>query len=122
MVKQPIECAYFADASLHKTIESIREMLAGAGLAVLGESHLRSCRILYVACPFLLLEALAFDRSTAVFVPAQVVVRRAPGGAEVHWINFASMPKLRLPAGAHRPVNTLYRRISQAFEALSSRK
>ena len=100
-------------AASFRAVESVREMLAEVGLTVLGESSYRSSKLLYVACPFLLLEALAFDRSTAVFVPVQVVVRPTEGGAQVNWVNLASQPKLRLPVGANRPVSALYRRISQ---------
>ena len=122
MGQQPTESAFVTAASFRKSVELIREMLVEAGLTVLGESCLKSCRILYVACPFLLLEALAFDRSTAVFVPVQVMVRPTEDGAEARWVNLASVPKLRLPVGAHRPVNSLCWRISQAFDTDTSTK
>jgi len=122
MGQQPVESACVTAASFRKAVELIREMLVEAGLTVLAESSLRSCRILYVACPFLLLEALAFDRSTAVFVPVQVIARPTEGGAEVHWVNLASVPQVRLPVAAHHPVNALCWRISQAFDTNPSTK
>lgn len=122
MGKQPIESAYITAGSIHGALESIHDILAEAGLTVFAESSVGSCRMLYVGCPFLLLEALAFDRSTAVFIPAQVTVRPIDGGAEAHWVNLGCVPNLRLPLGANRPVNTLYKRISQAFDTSSVRR
>lgn len=115
MRQEPLETAYVPASSFRRAIDSVRDMLAEVGLTIISESSYMSCRILYVACPFLLLEALAYDRSTAVFLPVQVIVRPTEGGAQVSWVNLASWPKLRLPVGASRPVNALCRRISQAL-------
>ena len=116
MVQQPIESACVNAGSFSGAVELIREKLVAAGLTVLAESRLKSCRILYIACPFLLLEALTFNRSTAVFVPVQVIVLPKENGAEAHWMNLASVARVRLPVCAHRPVSALCWRISQAFE------
>lgn len=125
---EPTGVADIAAASFPKAIGMVYEALANAGLSVLAESdaclekarqgNARPCKVLYVACPFLLLEALAFDRSAAVFLPAHLVIRATSDGAEVHWINPAALPRLKLPVGAAGPILALYSRISQTFAAV----
>jgi hypothetical protein len=116
MKREPIGTAHVNAPSFRRAAESIRERLNGAGLTIFAESDWTgSGKILYVACPFLLLEALAFDRSSAVFLPVQVTVLATKNGAAVHWINPAALLTVRLPIGARRPITTLCARISKAF-------
>jgi hypothetical protein len=115
-MREPIGTAHVSAPSFRTAAESIRERLNGAGLTIFAESDWTgSGKILYVACPFLLLEALAFDRSSAVFLPVQVTVLATKNGAAVHWINPAALLTIRLPAGARRPIAALCARISQAL-------
>lgn len=130
MYSEPLAVAEIVAGSFPKAIGMVYEALAKAGLHVLAESDAcprklrgndtRRCKILYVVCPFLLLEALAFQRSAAVYLPAHLVVRGTAGGAEIYWMNPAALP-LTLPVGAVGPIMELYSRIAQTFATVSQR-
>src|SRR5690242_14139742 len=99
-----VETVYVKAPSFRRAAESVRETLDSAGLKIFADSDLGgSAKILYVACPFLLLEALAFDRSSAVFLPVQVTVLATQGGATVQWLDAAALPIITLPLGARKP-------------------
>ena len=126
MMPEAIRSAHVKATSFRRAAELTRSKLWRAGLTIFAESDVRvvdpsspsetgSGKILYVASPILLLEALAFDRSSAVFLPVQVTVLATHDGAAVHWMDPAALLSVRLPIGASRPLSALYVRISRAF-------
>jgi hypothetical protein len=53
--------------------------------------------MLLIDCPLLLLEAVALDRSAAVFIPLHVVVAGDQRSGCVHWAHPADSMGLRAP-------------------------
>jgi uncharacterized protein (DUF302 family) len=115
-------------------LRAIRRSLKHAGLRISGELDIAQtidkdlpltfmpCRILFVDCPVLLLEALALDQRAGVLVPLHLVITREAGGARVHWINPAEMPGLRSSLAFRNAMNRLDGRITQALASLSGGK
>jgi hypothetical protein len=111
-----------AASSFPKAARLVRDSLAREGLTIVAEeSHHPAMRTLYVVCPFLLLETLAFDQSAAVLVPAHVVLSARDNGAEVRWLNAAILRRAQTAAGVARPVNALHARIGSALRSLAER-
>jgi hypothetical protein len=122
MEQESIGTAHVAASSFPKAAKMVRDSLARAGLSIVAESSAGSLsRTLYVVCPFLLLETLAFDQSAAVFVPAHVVLSPAIAGADVQWLSPAAFHPARMTAGAARPVHALHVRIGSAIGSLEER-
>lgn len=109
--------------SFPKAVKRVRASLARHGLSIASE-HDNASRFhtLYVVCPFLLLETLAFDQSAAVFVPAHVVLSPVPAGAEVRWLTAAAFDTAGLTAGVARPVHALHAKVDSAIRSLQSRE
>ena len=123
MEQETVGKAHVAASSFVKAAKMVRDSLAREGLSIVAESSAGSLsRTLYVVCPFLLLQTLAFDQSAAVFVPAHVVLSPAAAGADVRWLNPAAFSPARIAAGAGRPVNALHARIGSAIESLEERR
>jgi hypothetical protein len=76
-------------------------------------------RILLVDSPILLLEAIALDRASAVFLPLHILVAENGQETTVSVGNAASAHNVRLPAGASGPISRLQSRIALALEGLS---
>jgi hypothetical protein len=122
MEQETVGAAHVAASSFPKAAKMVRDSLAREGLSIVAESSAGLLsRTLYVVCPFLLLETLAFDQSAAVFVPAHVVLSPATAGADVRWLNPAAFHPARIAAGAARPVNALHARIGSAIGSLKER-
>jgi uncharacterized protein (DUF302 family) len=76
-------------------------------------------RILLVDSPILLLEAIALDRASAVFLPLHILVADNGQETAISVGNAASAHNVRLPAGASGPISRLQSRIALALEGLS---
>ena len=89
-------------------------MVLGAPLAA--SPH---ARILLVDSPILLLEAIALDRASAVFLPLHILVAEDGQETAISVGNACSAHNVRLPAGASGPISRLHGRIALALEGLS---
>lgn len=119
----------FIPASLAHSVPIIRQHLQNAGLSVIGEFDLsnepyfeiaiskRSCLVLLVHTPVLLFEAIALDRSAAVFLPVHVVVTGDQDTCYIHWADPVATSGLRVPAPAKGPAASLYARVTKALSA-----
>ena len=115
------------------TVTSIRRNLRSAGLSVsqyldlpseiLGEpcTDARKSALLMVDCPLLLFEAVALDRSAAVFIPLHVVVTGDGHSTCIHWMHPVEAMGLRLSPTARGPVDALYARLTKVLEGLPDR-
>jgi hypothetical protein len=112
-----------------KALPLVRRLLTTGGLTVVEEFDLsrepcfhlgagRHCVALLVDTPVLLFEAIALDRSAAVFLPLHVVISGDGGASYVHWGKPAGSSGLRPPAPARDALDELYRRVSAALSAL----
>ena len=116
--------------TFERSVVLVRRRLAGAGFNIVGEfdiseeSYLQvgfarqSCIVLLVDTPVLLLQAIALDRSAAVFLPLHVVITGDPDATYVHWVNPVAASGLRPPAPAKRALRDLYEGITETLSAL----
>ncbi|HWC98419.1 MAG TPA: DUF302 domain-containing protein, partial [Candidatus Sulfopaludibacter sp.] len=93
--------SYLIDAPFEQALPVLRQALEAGGLSVSGEMDLSerihrqlglgfgACRVLLVDSPYLLLEALALDRSAAALLPLHVVVSGRGDVTCVHWMNLS---------------------------------
>lgn len=116
--------------SFDKSLALIRRLLSAAGLGVVGEFDMsrepyfqlgvasRSCVVLLVDTPVLLFEAIALDRSAAVFLPQHVVISGDGDTSYVHWVNPITSSGLRPPAPAKAALADLHKRITDVLSDL----
>ncbi|MBI4441810.1 MAG: DUF302 domain-containing protein [Acidobacteria bacterium] len=86
MSNEPSATTYVLQEPYEKALKLLRTELENEGLRVPVEMDvsgeiraelgldLRPCRVLYVCCPWLLLQAAVIDRSTVAFLPLRLVV------------------------------------------------
>lgn len=115
--------------ALDPTLQSLRRHLNKAGLCIVKQLDLshqfagglmtgtHRCTLLMVDCPLLLFEAVALERSAAVFVPLHVVVTGDRHTTCIHWAHPAESMGLRLSPAVRGPVDTLYSRVTRVIEA-----
>ena len=121
--------SYVIDAVFDQALASLREALTAAGLTISGEMDVADrirrqlglgfgpCRVLLVDSPYLLVEALALDRSAAALFPLHVVVFERGAATHVHWFNLAHM-RHGLPAAAVAPLAKLQAQLTHALESV----
>ena len=117
-----------------KALPSVREALLTGGLSISGEIDLSErilrqlgldfgpCRILLVDSPFLLVEAIALDRSSAVLLPLHVVVSGRDSLTHVHWMSLSGMRQVRLPAGADAPLAKLHAELLRVLDGVAQKE
>lgn len=113
-----------------RAVPLVRRILHSAGLHVVKEfdvskeSHFRlgvayrSCVVLLVDTPVLLFEAIALDRSAAVFLPVHVVITGDRDTSYVHWTDPVASSGLRPPTPAKEALEELCGRLHQALRTL----
>jgi len=116
--------------AFEKALPIIRRLLSAAGFSVVKEFDMsrepyfqlgigsRSCVVLLVDTPVLLFEAIALDRSAAVFLPLHVVITGDHDTTYVHWVNPITSSGLRPPAPAKGPLEVLYTRLTETMSQL----
>jgi|SRR5947209_8106227 len=116
--------------SFEKSLLLVRRSLSTAGLSVVQEFEMsrepcfqlsiarRSCVVLLVDTPVLLFEAIALDRSAAVFLPLHVVIIGDRDTSYVHWVNPTIDSGLRPPAPSRAALEDLYKRITEVLSEL----
>ena len=104
-------------ALLHEDLRISREFDI-ADIARAQPGNPAPCRILCVDSPLLLLEAMALDRSAAVFLPLHIVISADGPNTQVYWLNPASIQSKRLPVGAMLPLRALQARIAAAMKRI----
>ncbi len=110
---------YLIDAEFDVAIKHIREASAEKQLSIAAEFNasrrlnrtlgLQSsrCQILFVESPLLLLEAMAINRCSAVFIPLHLVVSDAGKQTLVHLLNPEYLRAADAPLGIRIPVKRL---------------
>ncbi|HLH06541.1 MAG TPA: DUF302 domain-containing protein [Terriglobales bacterium] len=110
---------YLMDADFDVAIKRIREALAAKQLSIAVEFNasrrlnralglrLSRCQILFIESPLLLLEAMAIDRCSAVFIPLHLVVSDAGKQTIVHLLNPEYLRTDDAPLGIRIPVKRL---------------
>jgi hypothetical protein len=105
-------------------------MLSAAGFSIVEEFDMskepyfqlgvakRSCTVLLVDTPVLLFEAIALDRSAAVFVPLHIVISGDRDTSYVHWADPVADSGLRPPASAKAALEQVYKRVTEALSGL----
>jgi hypothetical protein len=76
------------------------------------------CRVLLVDAPVLTFEAVALDRSSAVFLPLHVAIQGSHDGSYVNWADPVTSSGLRVPAPAKGPLAALCARVMSAMADL----
>jgi uncharacterized protein (DUF302 family) len=116
--------------SFEKSLALVRRLLAADGLTVVEEFDMskepcfqlgiasRSCIVLLVDTPLLLFEAIALDRSAAVFLPVHVVISGDRDISYVHWTDPVAGSGLRPPAPARGALDQVYKRLNETLSAL----
>jgi uncharacterized protein (DUF302 family) len=111
----------------HSTLNAILDALNRSGLSVVEQIDLsghiirhpagpgRNCVMLLVDSPLLLFEAIALERSAAVFIPLHVVVAGDQRSTQIHWAHPADSIGLRAPRAGRGAVDTLYARVTEAL-------
>jgi uncharacterized protein (DUF302 family) len=112
----------------------VREALARTELSVTAELDvsdriqrqlglgLAPCRILLVDSPYLLLEAVALDRSAAVLLPLHVVVAGRGTQTVMHCLNPPALAGAELPAGTAAPLARLQTQLERVLESVAIRQ
>ena len=126
--------SYLIDAPFDKALDSVRHALTSVGLSISGEldiAHrirrqlglgLGGCRVLLVDSPYLLVEALALDRSAAALLPLHLVVSGRGAATHVQWVNLAHMRQAGLPISAEAPLAKLQSELLRALDTVGSQE
>ena len=135
MIHEPAVTSYTMACPFERALPAVREALAAGGLTISGEMDISDrirrqlgldfgpCRIILVDSPYLLVEALALDRSAAALLPLHVVISgRELSTTHVHWISLAGMRQAHLPAGSEAPLGKLHAELLQVFEGLARKE
>jgi hypothetical protein len=113
-----------------KSLQLARKLLMDAGLTIVGEIEMsgepyfhlgvarRRCVALLVDTPALLFEAIALDRSAAVFLPLHIVISGDRETSYVRWVDPAGGSGLRPPAPAKEALENVWERVGIALSAL----
>jgi uncharacterized protein (DUF302 family) len=121
-----------APRAFDSTLKSLRRLLNDAGLRVVRQLDLsrdfpgqlaagaRNCALLMVDSPLLLFEAVALDRSAAVFIPLHIVITGDQHSTCIHWAHPAETIGFRMSATAKGPVDALYTRLTQVLRGAGS--
>jgi uncharacterized protein (DUF302 family) len=83
--------------------------------------ELSPCQILFIDSPLLLLEAMAIDRCSAVFIPLHLVVSDAGERTIVHLFNPDYLRTDDAPLGIRVSVKRLQRQILDILEEIAER-
>lgn len=125
---------YTMACPFERALPAVREALAAGGLTISGEMDISErirrqlgldfgpCRILLVDSPYLLVEALALDRSSAALLPLHIVISGRDAITHVHWVSMAGMRQAHLPAGAEAPLAKLHAQLLRVFEGLARKE
>ncbi|MDR3703106.1 MAG: DUF302 domain-containing protein [Candidatus Sulfopaludibacter sp.] len=131
MIHEAAVTVYTVADPFERALPAVREALAAGGLTISGEIDISErirrqlgldfgpCRILLVDSPYLLVEALALDRSAAALLPLHVVISGREPVTHVHWISLAGMRQARLPAGAEAPLAKLHAELLRVFDGMA---
>jgi uncharacterized protein (DUF302 family) len=115
------------------SLRLIRKILSEEGLQIPTEPKvsemirkefgigLKACRVMCVSCPLFLLEAIALDRSAAVFLPLHLVVCGHEGRTEVHVLSLAGLSDCSMAIGAKLPISKTLSRLTRCLEKIGSR-
>jgi uncharacterized protein (DUF302 family) len=134
MIHEAAVTVYTIAYPFEKALPAVREALTAGGLSIAGEMDISErirkqlgldfgpCRILLVDSPYLLVEALALDRSAAALLPLHVVISGREFITHVHWISLAGMRQTRLPAGAEAPLAKLHLELSRIFDGMAHKE
>ena len=121
---------YILQESYEKTLKLLRAELVNCGLRIPAEMdvsdtireglglHLNPCRVLYVCCPWYLLQAAVVDRSATAIVPLRVVVWERGGQTVVRLLESADAEDGGLDSRVHVLANTLLYRVQQIVEKI----
>jgi len=125
-----VTCTYLIQEPFDRALKSIREALAKEDLRApleldvavrinkeLGVS-LAPCRLLFVDCPVLLLEAATLDRATVVYFPLHLAVAGLGQRTSVH---LAGPPGVSRAASSS-PLDQLQARVIRALERIATRQ
>jgi len=134
MNRQSAVAAYLVAEPFTRALHIVREALARTDLSIIAELDVSDrirrqvslgfapCRILLVDSPYLLLEAVALDRSAAVLLPLHIVVSSRGPETLVHWLNAAAITGAALPAGAAGPLEKLQEQVAHVLGAVAIRQ
>jgi len=115
-------------------VKSVREVLAKEHLRVPLELDvtagirkelgvgLAPCRVLFVDCPVLLLEAVTLDSSVAAILPLHVALAGYGPQTRVHLISSSGAFNVNLPPATFTAVGRLQARVVRALEKIASRQ
>jgi uncharacterized protein (DUF302 family) len=134
MIHEAAVTAYTIPGSFDTALSALRAALVAGGLSISGEMDISErirrqvgldfgpCLILMVDSPYVLVEALALDRSAAALLPLHVVVSERDAVTHVSWISMAGMRQARLPAGAEAPLAKLHADLARALDGMARRE
>ena len=123
---------YILQESYEKTLKLLRAELVNCGLRIPAEMdvsdtireglglHLNPCRVLYVCCPWYLLQAAVVDRSATGIVPLRVVVWERGGQTVVRLLESADAQDGGLDSRVSVLANTLMSRVQQIVEKIGA--
>ncbi len=115
---------------IERSVPLIRRLLRDAGLSVVEEFSLsnnphfemgvgrRSCIVLLVDTPELLLQCMALDHAAAMFLPVHVVLSGDCDTTYVYWTHPLAGSGQRPPLPAKAPLEELSARVTEALRVL----
>jgi hypothetical protein len=116
--------------TIERSVPLVRRLLREAGLSVVEEFCLsnnphfqlgvarRSCIVLLVDTPELLLQCIALDHAAAVFLPVHVVLSGDSDTTYVYWTHPLAGFGQRPPLPAKAPLEELSARVTEALRVL----
>ena len=125
------DATYFLGVPYEKTLKLLRAAIKREGLRLPMEMDvsgrirdelgigLRPCRILYVDCPFLLLQAAVWGGCGAAFLPLRAVVSRSGGGTTIH---LPGPMDAGVPPGLRVPFERFVSRFLMVLEEIGARR
>jgi uncharacterized protein (DUF302 family) len=134
MAAEPTTTVFSIAEPYEKALKLLRETFGKEGLGIPMELDLSArirrslgislapCRVLFVDCPLLVLQAVALDASAATMLPLHVVVSGSGPRTLVHWREPASARGAGLPAEVRAPIRRLQSRLSDAVGRIGIRQ
>ncbi len=130
----PVTVEYALHENYSRTLKLLRSSLQKCGVRIVSEMdvseivrteagvRLPACRILYLCCPFVLLQVAVIDRAAATFLPVHLVVSEHAVDTRIHLATGAGLDAAGLSPTARQPMARLFARVLDGLRAAGAQQ
>lgn len=134
MSDAPATVEYALHENYGKALKLLRSSLQKCGVRIVSEtdvSHivraeagvpLPACRILYLCCPFVLLQVAVIDRPAATFLPLHLVVSEHGLETHIHLATATGLDAAGVSPAARQPMARLLARVLDGLRAAGAQQ